>query len=153
LEAFLVEEKSRPKKLPSEVDMKVKTGLLLCQDINIRDLITQNNISTSKKAMSMEVLGINSSMGIVKVEADGSFYLKAMADTPFRIRIIDANGKVIGDPCAWIWLRPNERRGCIGCHEDHDLVPENRVSLSVKKAPVTIPVEIKGIKEKQVSLE
>ena len=34
LEAVQVNEYERPKKLPSEVDMQVKTGLLLCQDIN-----------------------------------------------------------------------------------------------------------------------
>ena len=34
LEGVVVEKHERPKKLPSEVNMGVKTGLLLCQDIN-----------------------------------------------------------------------------------------------------------------------
>jgi hypothetical protein len=76
-----------------------------------------------------------------------------MADTPFRIRTLDENDNVVNDPCTWLWLRPNERRGCVGCHEDPELVPENRVSLSVRKQPVIIPVDVKKIKEKDVELE
>jgi len=41
----------------------------------------------------------------------------------------------------------------VGCHEDNELVPENRVPLSVKKPPVIIPVHIEKIKEKTVELE
>jgi hypothetical protein len=52
-----------------------------------------------------------------------------------------------------MWLRPNERRGCVGCHEDHELVPDNRVPLSVKKPPVKIPVHVVKVKEKTVELE
>jgi len=34
IDIVVLKENTRPKKLPSEVDMGVKTGLLLCQDIN-----------------------------------------------------------------------------------------------------------------------
>jgi hypothetical protein len=151
LEVVVVEERTPPKKLPSEVDMGVKTGLLLCQDINILD--PAFNTASIKKAGTIEVLGLNSSLGKVTVEKDGSFYLKVMADTPFRIQTLDENGKVISSPCSWIWLRPNERRGCIGCHEDHELAPENNVPLSVRKEPVIIPVHISEVSEKEVELE
>ncbi len=149
LDAIVVEETTRPKKLPSEVDMGVKTGLLLCQDINVLD----PEFPVSIKAGRIEVLGLDSSLGILTVEEDGSFYLKAMADTPFRIQTLDENGKVLNGPCSWIWLRPNERRGCIGCHEDHELAPENNVPLSVRKDPVIIPVHITEVTEKEVELE
>ena len=153
VDAVLVEERARPRKLPSEVDLHVKTGLLLCQDVNLLDPAYHNNKTVLKKVSKIEVLGINSSLGIVDVEKDGSFYLKAMADSPFRIQALDENDKVIYGPCDWVWLRPNERRGCVGCHEDHELVPENRVPFSVKKSPVIIPVHLKKIKEETVELE
>jgi hypothetical protein len=153
LEAVVVEEHERPKKLPSEVDMGVKTGLLLCQDIKVLDPQSTGNISSFPKASNIEVMGIDSSLGVVQVEEDGSFYLKVIADKPFRIQTIDKNGHVLQGPCGWIWLRPNERRGCVGCHEDHELVPENRVPLAVKNLPVTIPVHISNVVEKKVSLE
>ncbi len=98
-------------------------------------------------------MGIDTTYGVVEVEEDGSFQLKVMADTPFRIRTLDENGNVVGGPCSWLWLRPNERRGCIGCHEDPELAPENKVSLAIRKSPVIIPVHITEVKEKIVDLE
>jgi hypothetical protein len=153
LDVVVVEERTRPKKLPSEVDMGVKTGLLLCQNIHILDPGFPVKPATAKKAVKIEVLGLSSSMGIVTVEEDGSFYLKAIADTPFRIRTLDEDNKVVNGPSSWIWLRPNERRGCVGCHEDHELAPENNVPLSVKKDPVLIPVHVSEVTEKEVELE
>lgn len=144
---------ARPRKLPSEIDMHVKSGLLLCQDINVLNLNEQSKIKQGKKAVKIEVLGLNGSLGIVDVEKDGSFQIKPLGDTPFRIRTLDENGKEVNGPCGWIYLRPNERRGCVGCHEDPELTPFNRVSLSVKKQPVIIPVHIDKIKEKKVDLE
>ena len=153
VDAVLAEEYERPKKLPSEVDLKVKTGLLLCQDLNFMDLQMPENISDNRKASKIEVLGVDTTYGVVEVEKDGSFQLKVMADTPFRIRTLDEKGNVVNGPCSWLWLRPNERRGCIGCHEDPELVPENKVSLAIMKPPVIIPVHITEIKEKIVDLE
>ena len=153
LEALMAEERDIPKKLPSEVDFGVKTGLLLCQDINVLSDLASLTGASFPKASKVEILGIDSSMGIVRVEKDGSFYLKIMANTPFRLRTLDNNNKVLNGPCEWIWLRPNERRGCVGCHEDQELVPENKVPLAVKSLPVAVPVHVSGINEKEVELE
>jgi hypothetical protein len=153
LEAVVVEKRVTPKKLPSEVDTGAKTGLLLCQNINIPEKQATGNASSSVKAYKIEVVGIDSTLGIVEVEEDGSFYLKVKADEPFQIRTMDKDGHVLRGPSGWIWLRPNERRGCIGCHEDHELVPDNNVPLAVKKSPVIIPVHISKVTEKKISLE
>ncbi len=153
LDIVQVKAYERPKKLPSEVDLQVKTGLLLCQDINFRDPFLVYNSSAIRKALKIEVLGVDTTYGVVEVEEDGSFQLKVMADVPFRIRTLDKDGNVVSGPCSWLWLRPNERRGCIGCHENPELVPENVVSLAIKKSPVIIPVHITDIKEKKVELE
>ena len=151
VDAVVADAHTRPRKLPSEVDMHVKTGLLLCQDIN---MMNPSETGKSKnKATSIELLGLDRSLGIVKAEQDGSFYLKPLCDTPFRIQTLDENGKVVGGPCSWIYLRPNERRGCVGCHEDPELSPENRIPFSVKKNPVIVPVHINKVKEKKVDLE
>jgi len=145
LEAVVVEKKERPKKLPSEVDMSVKTGLLLCQDVNFTDIQSVENTDSSSKAVRIEVMGINSSFGIVDVEKDGSFYLKLLADIPFRIQSIDESGNVVNGPGSWLYLRPNERRGCVGCHENNEQVPRNRQPLSVKKDPILLPLNMKDI--------
>lgn len=143
----------RPKKLPSEVDLMVKTGLIMCQDVNFHEHLFSNSNSSNIKADRIEVLGVDSTYGIVKVEKDGSFYLKVMADKPFRIRALDEKGNPAGPACSWLWLRPNERRGCVGCHEDPEFAPENRVSFAIRKDPVIIPVHLNEIKEKIVELE
>jgi hypothetical protein len=150
LEVVVTGKHERPKKLPSEVDMGVKTGLLLCQDINILDMQPSATFSKSSK---IKIVGIDSTLGSVDVAEDGSFYLKVRADKPFQIQTVDKDGHILRSPCGWIWLRPNERRGCVGCHEDPELVPANRVPLSVKKSPVIIPMHINKVVEKKVSLE
>jgi hypothetical protein len=144
IEAVVTGAHTRPKMVPSEVDMGVKTGLLLCQDIKF-----MNQASFS----GIEIIGIDSTLGTIDVAEDGSFYLKIIADKPFRIQTVDEEGNKVGSPSEWIWVRPNERRGCIGCHEDQELVPANRIPLAVKSSPVIIPRHIDKIVEKKVSLE
>lgn len=153
LDVVPVKEYERPKKLPSEVDPQVKTGLLLCQDINFMGLRPGMDRDNILNAKLIEVLGIDSTYGIVPVEADGSFQLKIVADKPFRIRTLDEKGNILNGPCSWLWLRPNERRGCVGCHEDPEVVPANRIPLAVKQPPVIVAVNISEIKEKSVELE
>jgi len=149
IEMVVTGKHERPKKLPSEIDTGVKTGLLLCQDIRISDKQTPASLSTSSR---IKIVGIDSTLGYVDVAEDGSFYLKVMADRPFQIQTVDKDGNVYGT-CGWIWLRPNERRGCIGCHEDPEIVPGNKVPLAVKKSPVIIPMHINKVVEKKVTLE
>jgi hypothetical protein len=143
---------TRPRKLPSEVDKGVKTGLLLCQDVNFTGFISSDNRVSPKVAM-IEFMGMDSSYGAVPVEKDGSVYLKILADKPFQMRTLDDKGNVISGTCTWLWLRPNERRGCVGCHEDPETVPKNRIPEAVKKEPFIIPVHVIKIKEKTVELE
>ena len=153
LEAVIVKKKERPRKLPSELDMSVNTALLLCQDINFTDMQSEVDTFSTSNAVRIEVIGIDTSLGIVDVEKDGSFYLKVLADIPFRIQTINENGQVVNGPGSWIYLRPNERRGCVGCHENHEQVPYNRQPLSVKKEPVILPKQINIIHKEKVSLK
>lgn len=149
----VVLETARPKKLPSEVDPGVKTGLLLCQDVNFNGIRPQFTGFVPAEADKIKIIGADSSLGITKVEEDGSFYLKIISDTPFRILTLDKQGRILNGPSAWMYLRPNERRGCVGCHEDPQTVPENKVPAAVRKAPVSIPLQTSDIKEKEIQLE
>ena len=120
--------------------MGIKTGLIMCQDINLTDTATSCQAAIPHKKLPIsEIMGLDSSLGVFSLEEDGSFYLKVMADKPFQIRLW-MKKEMLFRACDWIWLRPNERRGCVGCHEDQELVPENRIPLAVKKAPVKIPI-------------
>ena len=143
---------NRPRKLPSEVNAVITTGLIMCQDVNVDDNPINFSGTMLRKISKVEIMGSDSSLGVFKPSGDGSFYLKVVADKPFQIRTLDEEGKVIRK-CDWIWLRPNERRGCVGCHEDQDVVPDNRIPLAVKKAPIGIPVHVNKIKDKMIDTE
>jgi Tol biopolymer transport system component len=81
-------------------------------------------------------------LGEVPVEEDGSFNVEVPADIPIEIQLLDENGMALRS-CGWIWVKNNEPRGCIGCHEDPELTPENRMVDAVKKPsiPLTLPPE------------
>ena len=143
LDAVWVGPKQRPKKLPSAVDPEMKTALLMCQNANFSG-IEQGHTAimktgTRRNAVKVELLGIEGKLGTADLEKDGSVYLKVAADTPFRIQTLDSSGALVEGPSSWINLRPNERRGCVGCHAGHERVPENRQPMAVQKSPVEIP--------------
>jgi len=143
IQAAAVEKRKVPKNIPSEVKMEAQTGLLLCQDVNFTGFIKDTVLTKASKAFKIEVLGLESSLGTVDVEKDGSVYLKIKADTPFQLQTLDEQGEIINGPSSWMNLRPNERRACVGCHQGNEVVPENRQPLSVLKEPVQIPREPK----------
>jgi hypothetical protein len=141
IEALVVEQHMVPKKIPSEVNMKEQTALLLCQDVNFLGFHQDTAMTKGAKAVKIEVLGLTSSLGTVDVEKDGSVYLKLKADTPFQLQTLNEEGEIVNGPSSWINLRPNERRACVGCHQGNEVVPANRQPLSVLKEPIQIPRE------------
>lgn len=77
-------------------------------------------------------------VGYAPVEEDGSFHITAPADTPLALQLLDANGVAVDTHRSWMWVRPGERRGCIGCHEDPELAPPNRLPHAVVKPAVDL---------------
>ncbi|HKK41380.1 MAG TPA: hypothetical protein VJ963_03140 [Bacteroidales bacterium] len=146
LEAVDVKVHPRARKLPSEVHPDILTGLIVCQDAQLLDPVASAKNPGIKRTARFEVIGIDSAMGDFEPEPDGSFYLRVKADKPFRLISLDSNGNVI-QSCDWLWLRPNERRGCVGCHENPELAPANRIPLAVKKEPIGIPRHVSKIEE------
>lgn len=71
-------------------------------------------------------------LGEFNIEADGSFHIQVPADIPIQIQTLDADGMALRS-CAWIWVKNKAKRGCIGCHEDGELSPENRFADAVGK--------------------
>ena len=101
--------------------------------------VTQNEgFDSISKIRKVEILGLEKIIGEVEVETDGSFYIEITADTPVRFLTKGEDNEVLSGPSSWVWVRPNERRSCIGCHEDRELVPENEVPLAINKEPVSI---------------
>ncbi len=72
-------------------------------------------------------------LGEAPVEPDGSFFVRLPGDTPFYLETLDQKGRVLQSMARWIWVRRGTSRGCIGCHENKELAPENRVPDAVRR--------------------
>lgn len=93
-------------------------------------------------------------LGEADVMEDGSFNLQVPANLPLELQALDADGMALRT-CGWIWVRNNENRGCIGCHEDGELSPENRFAdaLSLAGVPMAPPVSERRTVDLQRDLE
>jgi len=78
----------------------------------------------------------------VPLKQDGSFQLTVPASTPIQLQILDDQGMALRS-CGWIWARNHQAQGCIGCHEDPELTPPNRVPAALNDAPdvAIVPIE------------
>lgn len=72
-------------------------------------------------------------LGKAPVEKDGSFYVQVPANQPIRFELLDAKGQTVHAEKGWIWARPDEQRGCPGCHGSKAIVPENHWPLTLKR--------------------
>jgi hypothetical protein len=131
----------RPRKLPSAVNPENPTGLLMSQNINHSMLPAHSDVGNDTLANSVRVSYLNGNEEVIEVEEDGSFYLKMDTEEAFRIETLNNTGETVRGPSDWIYLRPNERRACTGCHADPELAPENIQPLAVKKDPVEVYVK------------
>jgi hypothetical protein len=119
---------------------KRKTGLLFCLNAYLSDRPGLRSLpeGTICKVRVWAAASEPRVLGEAPVGPDGSFLIEVPADTPLRFQTIGAGGKVVGEDPTWIWVRPNESRGCIGCHEDRDLTPENQVQTAIERKPVRL---------------
>lgn len=80
-------------------------------------------------------------LGEAPVEPDGSFYVNVAGNVPFYMEALDAQGQVLQTMRAWTWVRSGDQRGCVGCHENKELAPENRATQALIRA---LPLTLRG---------
>ncbi|MFQ5876896.1 MAG: hypothetical protein ACE5JH_04270 [Acidobacteriota bacterium] len=140
-----------PPSLTSAVREDVSTGTLLC--LNAYESVLESVARLRPDGVRMVRVrraepapaGTPPSPGRVilaeaPVHADGSFFLGVPADTPLQIELVGRAGARVEPLLSGIWVRPNENRGCIGCHEAPESAPENRVPLAL------VPRESGGVR-------
>ncbi|MGO9111882.1 MAG: hypothetical protein ACLP9L_21865 [Thermoguttaceae bacterium] len=88
-------------------------------------------------AATVGTMALRRVLGEVAVEEDGSFNIAVPANTPIQLQLLDDRGMALRS-CAWIWARNHESRGCIGCHEDGELVPEDRFAKALGKSSIVV---------------
>ncbi len=145
VDPVMIMARERPRILPSAVDPENPTGLLMSQDINHSMIPPNGSASDDTIADRIQIVGLEGLISEVEVEEDGSFYLKVDSDIPIRILSMNEKGETIRGPSAWIWLRSNERWGCVGCHADPELAPDNIQPLAVRHPPAIVSVKQKEI--------
>ena len=74
-------------------------------------------------------------LGSVPVESDGSAYFRAPANKPLYFQAVDGRGRAVQSMRSETYLRPGERRGCVGCHEPPGSRPADHSLLAVRRPP------------------
>ncbi len=143
------------RKVQPEQDRDVRaTGVLYCQDARF----TQQTTAGWPHIRAIRVLAgtgltIRSShsyivhagnetveLGTVPLAPDGSFAVEVPADTPISLQAVDAEGRAELNEMSWIYVRPGERRGCLGCHHKRQAAPPGAspMPLALTARPVRL---------------
>ncbi len=77
-------------------------------------------------------------LGEIDISQDGSFNVEIPGSLPIELQTLDADGMALRT-CSWIWAKNHEPRGCIGCHEDGELTPENVLIDALTQTSMTLP--------------
>ena len=78
-------------------------------------------------------------LGEVEIADDGSCQVQLPANTAVELQLLDASGLTLR-ASTWLWVRNHAAQGCVGCHEDPERVPPNRLMKALSApAPVLDP--------------
>jgi len=131
-----------------------KTGFLLCQNVRF----TEKTKGDWNRVRAIRVLGaapltVRSShshivhmghetieLGTVPLAPDGSFFVEVPADIPLALQAVDAEGRPELNEMSWLYVRPGERRSCLGCHNPrNEAAPlESRRANALRTAPLKL---------------
>ncbi len=131
-----------------------ETGYLYCQDVfftqhstagwsNVRAIRLLAGIGlTVRSGHSYIVHAGNETvdLGTIPLAPDGSFYIEAPANTPLALQAVDAEGRSELNEMSWIYLKPGETRGCVGCHPKRQRAPKSEAAplLATKVRPLQL---------------
>lgn len=130
LHAAAVEPRRRPQGHLSLVDPQKPGGQLLLLDARPPGHAGR---AARLRLLLYDVGGASAaSAGEVPLESDGSAFVRVPSDQPLLVEVLDASGDVLERTRTPFWVRPNEARGCVGCHEARDSAPPNQRPLAVR---------------------
>jgi len=161
IEAKLVHPRGEPDGRSSNVQENDPRGKFYCLDVYTSDLKQPGGMvkgtarrvrvmegvpwkidgprGTSNQAIvaTAEPIAPRRILGEVGVEEDGSFNIAVPANTPIQLQLVDDRGLALRS-CAWIWAKNHESRGCIGCHEDGELTPDDRFAKALANPSIVV---------------
>ena len=147
--------KQRPVELASQVNTQATTGRFYCQDIRytrntgagwshvraIRVLMGKGLTMRSSHAYIVHAGNETVELGTVPIMPDGSFAIEVPADRAIAFQAVDAEGRSELNEMSWIYVRPGETRGCVGCHavrQSAALVQTNRLICAATCEPLRL---------------
>jgi hypothetical protein len=127
----------RPRGYWSTLNPKLNAGYFICLDSYLSSAAPRGRMTATISKVRVLTLDPNTrheaSLGEAPVEKDGSFYIAVPPDRPVRFEVLDEGGRVLRAQRSWIWARSGEEHGCVGCHEDRAIAPENRWPLTLRR--------------------
>ncbi len=137
VEAIPVAAHEAPTWYWSTMNPDLHRGFFICLDAHLAEGVANGKISAKLARVRVRTLNAQTQqetvLGDGPIEEDGSFYIAVPSDQPVRFEVLDAAGRVVRAQSSWIWARFGEERGCVGCHEDHALAPENRWPMALRR--------------------
>jgi hypothetical protein len=122
----------------SVVDEAVNSAKLYCLSVFTTDAPSLVNPRQARRVRLLTGPAAKPrQLGEADLEQDGSFHLEMAPNQPLKVQILSLSGTVLRTS-GWFFVRNKEQRGCIGCHEDPELAPENREAQAVIKKAVRL---------------
>lgn len=136
----------------SVVDLSKDTGVFFCVSSHVTDRSglehLRNGGAATLRVIAATPLTKNSStsgtgfeentLGEAPIEDDGSFHIEVPPGVPLRFALLDEQGGTVAEQDSWTWVMPREWRGCIGCHEDREMVVPNIMADAFVKPAVRL---------------
>jgi hypothetical protein len=146
VQARLVAPRAMPDARSSVVRDDDAEGTLYTIDVGIHDLGAALPRGTAKSLRVLEGVAAAADrpararlLGVIPLAEDGSFQVRIPANTPVRLQVLDGEGLALRTS-AWLWVRNHAAQGCVGCHEDPERTPPNRLIKALSSpAPVLAP--------------
>jgi hypothetical protein len=137
VEAIPVAAHETPRWYWSTLNPGLKRGYFICLDSHLAEGVPNGKIAAKLTRVRVRTLNAEtqqeSVIGDGPIEEDGSFYIAVPPDQPVRFEVLDAAGRVVRAQSSWIWARSGEEHGCVGCHEDRAVAPENRWPMALRR--------------------
>jgi len=138
LELRSAEPPPLPASLPSIVKPEMTTGYLVVLDVGRSDDPDLRGLTRDAVA-EVRILALDDDrervLTSVAPAEDGSVYLEVPADRPLALQLIDGEGESVARTRTSIWVRPNERRACLGCHVSPAYAPPNVRPQAILREP------------------
>jgi len=148
------EPDGRSTAVPEEPGASARTGRLYCLNVYASDLkpswLPPGSVKGLRVLEGVAAPGGSESipagiphlvrrriLGEVPIEQDGSFNVEIPANMPIELQILDSDGMALRS-CGWIWAKDYARQGCIGCHEDPEMTPENAMVEAVQRPSIKL---------------